>query len=552
MLWRFKFRVFQDVFRRLAMGAIRKTMAILLVSLAVVLAGIALADEGAAPPKAEDGVQPAPAEPSPAEAPLPAEAPKPPTPKLTLKSTSLGILPQPLAASNASFTVSPDARRWALKREWEFTVDGKEMPSSPAKVFAPVFSPDSRHYAYSGSAPGSSFVVMDGALTHVDGEITGYCFSPDSQHFAYIVKGEKTAYLVVDGEKGKEYPGVLPYRAPSDPWGISGQMDMTVFSPDSKHVAYVAKLENKTVMVLDGKEQGSAMPVVTNNMPSALFSPDSQHFAFWACAPGGIGYWVIDGKGEAESGTGVGRLIFSPDSQHTAYSKGVWEKEIRFVVRDGVPCKEYDEIYGGPEIEFSPDSQHLIYYAKRGKDKFKYERLLVVDDKEESVSPSTDIFICYSPDSKHTVLVKGNTMMVDGVEHKMEHGVGPIAAYSPDSNRFAIVVSGGLPEKPSWGGEGTKGNTAVMLDFVTGPYYDTILHWPQGHEERALFFSSDSKHIAYFGKSGADCYLVVDGSEQALGVVPWSAPVFDSPTKFHYIGLKGDSEVMLVEVEIGE
>ena len=64
--------------------------------------------------------------------------------------------------------------------------------------------------------------------------------SPDSRHVAYAVKREEKWLVVVDGVEGKKYDGILE--------------GMPVFSPNSKRVAYVAQRGGKWLVVIDGGE----------------------------------------------------------------------------------------------------------------------------------------------------------------------------------------------------------------------------------------------------------------------------------------------------------
>lgn len=96
-------------------------------------------------------------------------------------------------------------------------------------------------------------------------------------------------------------------------------------------------------------------------MESFKVSPDSQHLAYVA----GIGEkWlvVMDGEeGKQYDGIGAGTLIFSPNSQHLAYAARIGEK--RFVVADGQEGKQYDGIinlYGARIVFDSPDRLHYL------------------------------------------------------------------------------------------------------------------------------------------------------------------------------------------------
>jgi hypothetical protein len=522
------------------MGAIRKTMAILLVLFAVVLAGVALADEGAAPPKAEDGVQPAPAETAPGETQPPAEAPKLPTPKLTLKSTSLGILPEPLAGNNPSFTVSPDARRFAVTLYPTLIIDGKVIPNSAPSISVPLFSPDSQHYTYTGSGPGSSFIVVDGVLQAVEGTMENLCYSPDSKHLSYILSNGGKKCLVVDGVKGKEYDWLMPYDArDQNSGGFEKKPAATVFSPDSQHVAYAASVRGRRAfMVIDGKEGATYYRILSDQDLRPHFSPDSKHFTYRAEDELHKFILVVDGQEVDHS-----MPIYSPDSAHTAYIRCSEDAKTMCVVRDDVPGKEYGEVR---DPVFSPDGQHLAYTA--GIDGRWFSVADGVEGKSYTFGPLRLRYI-YSPDSSHLVYTVGSTIVMDGTEHKYDNYCLYHLVFSPDSKNLVVILAKMVN---GWKLEDVGAGDTVMLNFVMGTKYDAIGHRRNWDNSKAVAFSPDSKRLVYFARLGTDYFIVVDGTEQIAGAIPYSAPVFDSPTKFHYIGLKGDSEVMLVEVEIGE
>src|SRR5262245_26219308 len=59
-----------------------------------------------------------------------------------------------------------------------------------------------------------------------------FAVSPDSQHVAYGARAEQKQVVVVDGKKGKAYQAIL-----------SG---MLLFSPDSKRLAYGAQQDRQS------------------------------------------------------------------------------------------------------------------------------------------------------------------------------------------------------------------------------------------------------------------------------------------------------------------
>ena len=75
---------------------------------------------------------------------------------------------------------------------------------------------------------------------------------------------------------------------------------------------------------------------------------------------------VLDGRpGRTYDGDFVEPLTFSPDGERLAYVVHNDKKD--YVVVDGHPSEEYDDIRPGPT--FSPNSKHVAYVATKGKTK---------------------------------------------------------------------------------------------------------------------------------------------------------------------------------------
>jgi hypothetical protein len=127
-----------------------------------------------------------------------------------------------------------------------------------------------------------AYMVVDGQRSAgYDGLGKEASFSPDSKRFAYLVgipavegKDLKEA-LVMDGEVEGRYDSI----AASPAW-----------SPNSRHYAYWATQEDKTLVIKDGIALGKY-----DFATALVFSSDSAHLAWWAK----VGAWyrlVVDGQ----------------------------------------------------------------------------------------------------------------------------------------------------------------------------------------------------------------------------------------------------------------
>ena len=198
-----------------------------------------------------------------------------------------------------------------------------------------VISPDGRRVAFFG--PNNS-IVVDGIESKLNGLPDPYSlvFSPDSKHLAYTIQRDRKYVVVLDGVEGKPYARYDTYLLPSP--NLSGFYYRPVFSPDSQHLAYAAQPEEGYCVVLDGVEGKHHEGAV--NPKTITFSPDSKRLAYTT------NIWIVlDGK-EVAPGSEGSKLVFSPDSKQLGYI-GYQVKEFPY------PPIDYPV--------FSPDSQHFAY-----------------------------------------------------------------------------------------------------------------------------------------------------------------------------------------------
>ena len=179
---------------------------------------------------------------------------------------------------------SPDSQRLAYAGKvgedgWRVVVDGEAGPVYRI-VQNIVFSPDSKRVGYYAWEKDGYRAVVNGVEKPACrwAEDTPVLFSPDSARLAYVNSRSIRAvtrweqehcekqWVVVDGRSGREYDRV----------------GRPVFSPDSKHVAYAARKNDKEMcVVVDGRE-GPRRPLIVR---TPVFSPNSYHLAWVAADP---------------------------------------------------------------------------------------------------------------------------------------------------------------------------------------------------------------------------------------------------------------------------
>jgi hypothetical protein len=297
--------------------------------------------------------------------------------------------PNPLSGSinNLSFRFSDRGNRYtylAKRGDRHYVVrDGRELAAFD-QVIRPEMSDDGEHIIYAGRRGEDWVVMLDDREVHVY-EKAGkrppvVRISRDGAHWAC-----ESSIVIVDGQP-------QPLRGDLSPGGFFGH-----------HLAYEGWADVGYVVVIDGKPQPHKRVRLVlpdgEHMTPMFFSDDGQRMAYVA-HEGDQLLVVVDGvPGPAFAAVpdmvGGERLIFSRDGKHVA---GVFirpgKEHDRVVVLDGVPGKDYDNVFG---VTFSPDSRRLAYHAVRGREHF-----VVVDGQEHGPYREVDTpWLAFSPDSQH-------------------------------------------------------------------------------------------------------------------------------------------------------
>jgi hypothetical protein len=183
--------------------------------------------------------------------------------------------------------------------------------------------------------------------------------------------------LVIDGKSVGRYYAVA----------------QVIFSPDEKHVAWVAARKQPMMIGdgggydvwVDGKQFEAKFRYVADNTMGQtagfMFSPDSQRWAVLGQVfsseednrlnhfNGGVGGYavMVDGKmGPTFTAIVKNTLQFTADSKSVIYAAGTPRKQDYAIYRDGVAGKKWNWI-GPGSIKFSPDGKHIAYTAFTGE-----------------------------------------------------------------------------------------------------------------------------------------------------------------------------------------
>jgi hypothetical protein len=120
---------------------------------------------------------------------------------------------------------------------------------------------------------------------------------------------------------------------------------------------------------------------------------------------------VVDGK-SSPLYEEIGELVFSPDSQHLAFWARKHGKEL--AVLDGVDGPPEEHVY--PVVFFSPDSKHLWYRAfqRRCHDLKRHDGLAYPLPDWLEPQGSSAVVLGFSEDSQHVVALLPHAIWIDG------------------------------------------------------------------------------------------------------------------------------------------
>jgi Tol biopolymer transport system component len=191
---------------------------------------------------------------------------------------------------------SPDGKRLAYlasRQGKQLVVIGdKEIEDWAAA--APVFSPDGKHFAYIAyrNQRRNVILVLDGKETGLAYERPVFAnrrvfqrsvlFNRDGSRVAFVVQNRQGSVVIINSREGKRYASCAEVR----------------FSPDGGRVAYQATTGNGDYFVVTDDREGKPYSKIVKG--SLVFSPDSRHSAFLATRDRKVVTVVDDVESERE------------------------------------------------------------------------------------------------------------------------------------------------------------------------------------------------------------------------------------------------------------
>jgi len=229
-------------------------------------------------------------------------------------------------------------------------VDGNTMDLPGYAFTSPRFSPNSEHWVAWCMVDEKRVLFVDGkpygTMHHSESPVK---FNADGQHFAFVADDGDKQFVVLDNFGRHEHNAVSP--------------DVVASDVDLKRPAFL------------GAKRATGEPYgkLYNHASRCVFSPDGQHFAYVA-GDGDSYFVVLDGVEQQRHGVMPTDVKFSPDSERLVYIAKDSKDGKAFVVVDGTPAPQYDEITW---LTFTADSKSFRYVVKDGDKEF-----LVVDGRE--------------------------------------------------------------------------------------------------------------------------------------------------------------------------
>jgi len=402
-----------------------------------------------------------------------------------------------------------ESTAYAVTRDGKMRVihDGKEEPEYDlAGAWGHIaFSPDGKRLAYIAKRGENGFIVCDGVEGPAYDGVYNPEFSPDGKRLAYIARRAKEYFVVCDA---REWKDVRPRFSPDGKhlYGMGGRGKKSFVAIDDKAGAlhdsiwlrgvlrnrlhYIAFDEDRLCLMeatwpADGEDQ--VTEVVWKRFPPSTLRIVNPLTSSYAPRTGEAELYTTYGPVTWGEGGDVhhdtGSLQFSPYGQHEAYAIVVKRGDKTAVIFRDRELGVYEQIHS--RMCFSPDGNHLAYYASREGKWF------VVRDGREGPACDAVQDITFSSDSRRLACVGRRAgeklVMCDGKELGKYDDARELT-FSPDGNHLAFVAKRGP-------------RAFVVCDGQEGRAYQQV---------RGVVFSPDGSHLCYVANAGV---MICDGIE---------------------------------------
>jgi len=331
-------------------------------------------------------------------------------------------------------------------------------------------------------------------------------YSPDFKHVSYVAYPDrKHMYIRLNDKTSPAYLAVRP--------------GFPVFSANNRH-AYIAYPSKEEAICAVDWQPGPGF----ENIDHFVFSHDGKHYAYRA-QKNGKQCMVLDGvPGPFFTGIPIkNNMKFSPDANRFAYS-ALTDKGCVLVLDGKVLPNPYNFIQ---DVTFSPDSSHVAFKARiehaAGGDKWQ-----VIRDGNPGPVYNQVFDLAYSYDSKHFAYpaVKGKKMvlMVDGEELPEQNMYG-YPVYSLNSKSFAYTFMNNGIYRLNINGKDDSAAFDVIFKF---------------------FYSLDSSRYAYIAAKDKQWYMVCDNEKSKVYKVVDGFKFSPDSTRFAYSAVTDDDLGLVV------
>lgn len=281
--------------------------------------------------------------------------------------------------------VSPSNEQWA------YMVDSATGPAF--NVVSPIaFSPDGKHYAYSGSEVHQSFrkqgtkgtVVLDGqpGATYEGSGVPGrWTLTPGAATGPLVMQAdfhgvsdpafsaENKLVYAVRRDKGDV---VVLYGDQAGP-PLNELVSAVLFSKQENHWAYIGERGDSFLEVRDG-QPGHSFPVGAKIgwVDWSVIANDGSRLAY-QLVRGGVQFRsgvttlarrtvILDGQaGKEYNANAISLLHFTTNRRHYLYAVVGVDQAYDLVVADGAESSPYDDIRG---MQFSSDQTAVTFFAR--------------------------------------------------------------------------------------------------------------------------------------------------------------------------------------------